>query len=118
MKTALLLHSVKEAEHCVRLRLHEQALVLSTDPAVDVYLSEIHGIDCRCLSQFLSHEEFSALRERASRAADRLLAALDDRLAPALNERLGLKMRYFSPLYSYFGKHYLLGQLAFVESLR
>lgn len=85
---------------------------------MDVYLRETHGIECRCLSRYLSHEELAAFRTQASAAADRVLAALDERVAPALNRELGLKMRYFTPLYSYYGKHYLLGQIAFVEGLR
>ncbi|MFI5363277.1 MAG: hypothetical protein ACHQ49_15020 [Elusimicrobiota bacterium] len=118
MNTLLLLHSVKEAEYCVRRRLHEGCLLLSTDPAVDVHLRETRGIECRSLSEFLNHEELSSFRAKAATTVDRLLFALDEGVAPALNRELGLKMRYFVPLYSYYGKHYLLGQIAFVEALR
>lgn len=117
MSTAMILHSVQEAEYCVQRRLHHGCLLLSTNPCVDVYLRERHAIECRCLSSFLTNEELTVLMKKASGAVDRVLAALDEKVSPFLNERLGLKMRYFTPAYSFLGKHYLLSLIVFIEAL-
>jgi hypothetical protein len=118
MSTALILHSIREADACVQRRLHDGCLLLSTNPSVAVYLKERHALDCLCVNRFLTHAELAGLMKTASSAADRVLASLDERIAPFLNEQLGLKMRYFTPAYSFMGRHYLLGHVAFIEALR
>lgn len=118
MNTALILHSIREAEYCVKQRLHDGCLLLSTNPCVDVFLKERYAIECQCVSRLLTQDELALQKKKASDAADRVLASLDEKIAPFLNAQLGLKMKYFTPIYSYLGKHYLLGMIAFIEALR
>ena len=98
--------------------LHRGRALVSTHPAVEVFLKEKHGLDCRCLSAFLSVEEVQRLMEEASEAVDRLLEELDAQAAPALNKLLGVEMRYFTPLYGYHGKYHYSNSLFLAEGLK
>ncbi|MHA1936586.1 MAG: hypothetical protein ACW97O_00070 [Candidatus Thorarchaeota archaeon] len=46
------------------------------------------------------------------------MTALDENIAPYLNKTFDLKMRYFWPLYSYYGKHHIIAQVFFIEGLK
>jgi len=84
---------------------------------VDTYLREYHGLDCRCISEFLTTEEIIGERDSASEIVDRVLSALDSKISPSINKQFGLKMRYFTALYSYIGKQHMAGYMCFVKAM-
>lgn len=115
----IVLHSIRDAEHCVGNKLHVGNLLFSTHTSVDVYLKEFYNLNCQCLSQFLDIERVRDYNGNViADTVDKVLHALDDALAPSLNDRLGLKMRYFTPLYSLIAKYHFLGYLCLVEALK
>lgn len=118
MNKAVVLHTVSDAKHCVDNKLYEGRLLFSTHSSVDVYLKEEHNLDCRCLSRFMSTEELINQRDRYSAEVDDLLRDLDDKLSPILNNKFGLKLNYFVPLYSYFGKLHFLTYVYFVNFIK
>jgi hypothetical protein len=115
---AIILHSVSDAKHCVKNRLYEGSMLLSTHSAVDVYLKEKHGLESVCLSSFMSAEEVVRQKNICSDEVDGLLKSLDSQLRNLLNKRFGLEMNYFTPMYSYIGKHHFLGYRCFVNCLK
>lgn len=118
MKTAIVLHSISDAMHCIDNKLYDGNMLLSTHSSVDVYLKEEHNLSCQCLSRFISTEEIVNHKKTCSDMVDRLLKRLDHKLSPILNDKFNLKMNYFVPLYSYMGKHQLLGYVCFIEGVR
>jgi hypothetical protein len=118
MKKALILHTVEDAKHCVENGLHDGNLLFSTHSSVDVYLGEFYGLDCRCLSSFLSPEEVINLRDISFEAVPGILKNLDAEVSPLLNRQFDLNMRYFVPLYSYLGKCHYWRYACFVEAVK
>ncbi|MFA5142582.1 MAG: hypothetical protein WC522_00250 [Candidatus Omnitrophota bacterium] len=118
MRAAVVLHSIKDAEDCVRNKLYEGRILLSTHPSVDVYLKEEHNLDCRCLSRFTSVGAVIDQKKACSDMVDDLLIRLDRDLSPVLGERFGLKLDYFVSLYSYLGKYHLLPYLCFTDCVK
>jgi len=118
MKTAIILHSVSDATHCVKNKLNEGRVLLSTHSSVDVYLKEKHDLDCQCLSRFMSTEEMIDQKKLCSDIVDNLLGKLDHKLSPVLNKELDLKVDYFIPLYSYAGKYHLLTYSCFTRCVK
>ncbi len=118
MNKAVILHSVEDAEHCIKNQLHNGGLLFSTHASVDVYMKEIYGLDCQCLSKFLNVEEVIKLRDFSSEKVDEILKRLDADVSALINNQFDLKMRYFVPLYSYFGKHHFHGYICFVEAIK
>lgn len=117
MRRAILLHGIQDARRLLG-RGRPDADLLCTHPGVELFLQEHPGWDCPCLSRFLPPSCEGSLFAAVSAAVDPILDELDAAVAPELNGRHGLKMRYFKPLYSYFGKIQLLAYLGFRESLR
>jgi hypothetical protein len=118
MNEVLVLHSVEDARHCVENGLQRGNMLFSTHSSVDVYLKESYGVECRCLSGFLTTEDVKRFEETSSDTVDRILRDLDLVVTPSINEQFGLKMRYFTPLYSYSGKHHFCGYTCFVFAVR
>ena len=118
IKTGIILHSVIQADDCIRKNLHAGNLLFSTHYSVDVYLREKYSIDCQCLSKLWNTDEVIAYRNTASQRVDHILQALDSRIAPVINHELSLKMRYFTPLYSYLGKYCYCGYSFFISSIK
>lgn len=109
MSKILLLHTVQDADDCVRKKLHEQYRLYSTHASVDVHLREKYNIECTCLSVFVSDSDVLALRRVASEKVDNILAAIDAHIAPVLNQQLGVSMRYTTPVYGYYAKYHYTG---------
>jgi len=118
MNEALVLHSVEDARHCVGNGLHRDNMLFSTHSSVDVYLEESCGVECRCLSEFLTTEDVKRCAETSSDTVDRILRDLDLIVTPSINGQVGLKMRYFTPLYSYLGKHHFYGYACFAAAVK
>lgn len=114
----VVLHDVENARHCVQSGLHQGRALVSTHPAVEVYLKERHQIDCRSIGDFLEDSEIARLRDLSSAAVDRILEELDSRIAPALGRQMGVPMRFFVPLYSYLGKYHFSAYSFFAEAFR
>ncbi|MDD5593518.1 MAG: hypothetical protein PHG97_02095 [Candidatus Margulisbacteria bacterium] len=118
LKKALILYSIDDARHCVSERLFEDHRLFSVHPGIDVYLRVEHGLECQCLSRFISQDEAIAFCEQAEAAVDRLLAYLDERVSAGLNRQTGFQLKYFDALYSYFGRYHLLAYICFYEALK
>ncbi len=115
---AVILHYISDAEHFVKNNLYKGALLFSTHSSVDVYMKEFYGLDCQCLSNFLSPEEVINMRNISFETVDRILKDLDTSVSPLINSQFTLNMRYFVPLYSYLGKHHFHGYACFVEAVK
>lgn len=115
--TGIILHSVIQADDCIKKGLHAGNLLFSTHYSIDVYLKERHSISCQCLSKFWDTDEVIAYKNTASQRVDRILQALDSQIAPVINEELRVQMRYFVPLYSYLGKYCYCGYCFFLASI-
>jgi hypothetical protein len=118
MAKALVLHSVYDAEHCVKNSLFKESLLFSTHPSVDVYLKEKYHLESRCLSEFFGIKEIQGYKAMVSGRVDALLQALDRDISPVIAGQHGVKIDYFNSLYAYVGKHHYLGYLVFIEGLR
>jgi hypothetical protein len=118
IKTGIILHNVLQADDCIRNNLHAGNLLFSTHYSVDVYLREKYSIDCQCLSKLWNTDEVIAYKNTASQRVDHILQALDRRIAPVINHELSLKIRYFTPLYSYLGKYCYCGYSFFISSIK
>lgn len=117
MKKALILNTVRDARDCLLRGFSSEYMFFSTHPSVTVYLKEKSGINCRCVSEFLSLEQLFEYKDQVSKATDKLLNELDHALAPVLNDALKVNMRYFVPMYSYFGKLHFSAIFYFVKTL-
>jgi hypothetical protein len=117
MMQTIILHSIGDAEHCLKNKLFEKGLLFSTHSSVDVYLREKYGIRCECLSRFLNIKEIDEIKEKSSRRVHEILEALDGRIAPLINSKLDLKMNFFTPLYSYLGKYHYFNYAVFTKCM-
>lgn len=109
MSKLLLLHTVQDADDCVRRKLHDHYRLYSTHSSVDVHLKEKYGIKCSCLSSLIDNGDILAIREVATEKVDAILAALDEHIAPQLYRETGCVVRYFVPLYGYYAKYHYTG---------
>ena len=114
----MILHTIADAKHCLNNRLHQKYALCTTDVAVEIYFRQRFQIDCPSLSRRLSTEEILDCRDRAANLVDDLVETADRGLAPRINKLLGLEMRYFKPLFSYFGKYQLSAYLTFALALQ
>ena len=117
-KKAVILHTIADAKHCVKNGLYKEGMLFSTNSAVDIYLREDHGIDCKCLSAYLTDDETLKIRDAASDAVDRLLESLDAKISARINAKFGFRLKYFRVLYSYLGKHQITGYIYFESAIR
>jgi len=117
MHRAVVLHTLKDIQHCVKHQLNRDYLLFATDPSVCVYARENYGLECGCLSKFFKPEEIIPLKQYIGQRVDTILARLDERIAPSLNDKFGLSMSYFQSLYGYHGKHHYAARMFFIESL-
>lgn len=115
---AVVLHSISDLADSVAKGLHEDNFFFSTHPSVDVYAKEVYGIECNCLSNYLTVHDIQKNYSMVSSKVDKILFDLDSRIAPELNSLLACEMMYFNPLYSYIGKHHLLAYYCFYHALR
>lgn len=114
---AVILHSIEDAIHCISNMIHVDKYIFSTHAAIDVYLNDKLGISCRCLSNYWTTEEIVAGRELISERVDSVLFNLDNEVAQTINDSFKLNMKYYSPLYSYVGKHHYSIYYFLIKSL-
>ncbi|MGE5417654.1 MAG: hypothetical protein ACM3UZ_13030 [Acidobacteriota bacterium] len=117
MNKAVILHSVWDAEHCINHDLHKSYNLYSTHSSVDVYLHEKYGVDCTCLSYLLANDDLLEFRNTITKLVDNTLEELDSKIAPEINERFDLNMRYFKPVYSYYGKQQMMVYFCLVNAI-
>lgn len=117
MNTAVILHSIADAQYLAANKLHEGCLIFSTHSAAHVYLKEYYGISCQCISKYLTVEEMWVNRELISERTHKILDILDAVVSPEINKRFNLKMSYFNALYSYGGNHQYGAYLHFVTAV-
>lgn len=106
MKRAVIIHTVEQAEHCVKNGLQKNSLLFATHSAVEVYLREKFGVVCRCLSVFATSADSKIMMEKTSIDVDLLLSRLDGEISPLINKQTRLKLLYFKALYGYRGKYH------------
>lgn len=116
-KKMLIIHNIAQAQHCVENILHHESLLFSTHSSVDTYLREKYSVACRGLSSLLDYKEMIQLKEESSQLVDNILHKLDLVITPQVNKQTGLSMRYFKPMYAYYGKCHLLSYKCFVKAL-
>lgn len=114
---AVILHSIEDAKHCISNMIHVDKYIFSTHAAIDVYLKEKVGISCRCLSNYWITEDIVVGRELISETVDSILIKLDNEIAQTINDSFKLNMKYYSPLYSYVGKHHYSIYYFLIKSL-
>lgn len=118
MKSAIILHTIEDADHCVANMFYKGKALFSTHSSVDIYLREAHGIECVCLSTFISKQEMLSNNDISSNSVRDLLNDMDLNLAERLNNIWNLRMSYFVPLYSYMAKHHFMAYLCFISALK
>jgi hypothetical protein len=118
MKQILVLNSVSDADHCIEKEFYRDSYILSTNASVNFYLKDIYNVDSECISSFFTNAEICEYRNILSGKVDNILSTLDENIAPLINKKLSLNMRYFWPLYSYYGKHHITALFFFVEGLK
>lgn len=117
-KTVNILHSIHDAKHYAQYRHNEEALLFSTHSCVDMYLKDSHGLTSKCLSSFFDIDEMISLRITSYRMVDEVLALLDKRISPKINQITGFKIDYFRALYAYAGRYQFTNYVFFVEALK
>jgi hypothetical protein len=100
LKHAVLLHTIQDAEHCLRQGFHREAMLFSANVHVVYYLRYQYGLECRDLCSCIRPGEIRQVQVETLEASNRLLDELDQQVAPEINRLLNLSMRYFTPLYS------------------
>jgi hypothetical protein len=114
---AIILHSIDDAENCLKKELFKKGMLFSTHSSVDIYLQEKFGIHCQCLSEFLSIAEIDTIKNHSAKRVDVLLEVLDEKIAPLINSYLDFNMNYFVPLYSYYGKYHYFNCAVFIKCM-
>ncbi len=100
MLQAVFVHTIQDADHCREHGFDKEAILFSTDINVGYYCKNRLGLKCQDISSCIKPEEFKLIQPEATETCRDLLAELDRQVAPALNRRLDLAMRYFEPMYS------------------
>jgi len=117
-KETIILNSIEDADHCVERKIHENRYILTTLVSVNIYLREMHNLESQSMSQFFDDAEMSVYEEMSFRKLEKLLAELDAIIGASLNKQMGLKMRYFQPLYGYVGQRHMVAIYSFIEGLK
>ncbi|MBU4373264.1 MAG: hypothetical protein KJ714_02245 [Euryarchaeota archaeon] len=118
MKEAFIIHGIADANHYAEHRHKEDALLFSTHSCVDMYLKASYGLRCNCLSGFFDIDEMISRRVTSYRLVDEVLALLDKRVSPQVNQAAGFNIDYFRHLYSYAGRYQFTNYVFFVKALR
>lgn len=118
VSTAIVLHTIGDADHYRNNNYSDGHMVFSTSSSVDVYLKEVYNIKCQCLSKFLSDDEIKKAMEYTAAVVDEILLALDNTVSAEINKAYGLDVNFFSALYSYSGKNHFADYYFFVISLK
>ena len=118
MKKAIILNSVEDAVHCIENGLASGCILFSTHSGIDVYLKENYGLNCRCLSSFLSDDKTILNKSYVAEFIDNLLDDLDKNVSIEINRQIKTEMKWFAPLYSYIGKQHYLGYISFAAAVR
>jgi hypothetical protein len=119
MNEALILHTVEDAKHCLRNKLHIDRLLFSTHSSVDVFLKELYNIECHCLSKFLDIDDVKHFRNNVTvEVVNKVLNSLDDEISPSINKAFNLQMKFFKSLYSVMAKYQFLGYLCLSEAIK
>ena len=118
MSEILILNRIDDAEFCIKNKLIDNRKILTTHASVNIYLKELFKIDSKCMCSLFSNSEIVKTRETLSKKVDSILLELDKHIAPQLNKQFNLNMRYFWPLYSYFGKHHIYMIYFFIEGFK
>jgi len=104
---AVIIHSPEEAEHFVRqhgTNADREFRLFTTSAAVDGFLAQRHSLRSECLSCYITHDEVVEHIQVSEAFVITLMDALDEKISPDFNRKVGCRgMRFFQPLYSYYG---------------
>ncbi len=118
MSNALILHDIKDAEHCVKNSLFVDSLLFSSHPSVCVYLKEKHGLDCQCLSKFFKIDEIKKYKIDVMNRVDEILNEMDKNMFVLDAWNRDVRINYFTVVYPYLAKNHYFGCLFFIEGVR
>lgn len=100
MTQAVILHTIKDAKHCLKQGFHKGARLFSTNVNVAYYLKYEHNIECKYLLSYVNPVNALQTSEMLLKVNDFLLAELDQLVSPKINQQLDLSLFYFKALYS------------------
>lgn len=115
---AIILHTVSDAKHCFKHKLHRDSMLFSTHTGTALYLKDRYKIDCACISSLFSPPEVLDIKERTSNLVDKVILELDSKISPLINKKTNFNLNYFKSLYSYNGKNHLITYLCFFEAVK
>ena len=118
MNELVVLNSIDDAKDCISKDLYKGRLLFTTHVSVNIFLKEIYNINSTCIDSLFNDAEFKENMIAFGNMVDNILLKLDKDLAPELNEKFGLNIQYFYPLYSYRGKHHILALFYFMEAFK
>lgn len=118
MDKALILHSWSDLVDCIKEGRHRTHDLYTTHASVEVYMKERHGLTCPVLSRFTEKEDVLRWIEELDREVEQWLGELDHHIGRQVCDLFGLRMRIFKPLYSYLGKHQVLGYRSTLAALQ
>ena len=118
MNELVLLNSIDDAKDCISKGLYKDRYLFTTHVSVNIFLKEVYKINSTCIESIFSELEVKENTVFWGNMVDKILINLDNDLAPGLNEKYELNIRYFYPLYSYFGRFHVLAIFYFMEAFK
>jgi hypothetical protein len=118
MNELVVLNSIDDAKDCISKDLYKGRLLFTTHVSVNIFLKEIYNINSTCIDSFFTDTELKENMITLGKVVDKILIKLDNDLAPDLNEKYGLNIRYFYPLYSCHGRHHIITIFYFMEAFK
>jgi hypothetical protein len=118
MNELVILNSIDDAKDCIQKNLYKGRYLFTTHVSVNIYLKELYNINSTCIDTIFSEIELKENLIVFGKMVDKILLKLDNDLAPNLNQKYGLNIRYFYPLYSYLGRIHISSLFYFMEAFR
>jgi hypothetical protein len=118
MNELVVLNSIDDAKDCISKDLYKGRLLFTTHVSVNIFLKEIYNINSTCIDSLFKDAELKENMIVFGKVVDKILLKLDNDLAPFLNKKYELSIRYFYPLYSYRGLHHISALFYFMEAFK
>lgn len=96
---ALVIHSIRDANHCFKNELYKGKKLYTTHPSVEVYLEERHSLECHCILADFGKTELSDLKNKAKEFSEQLICQIEEPVDAWLNQLTGKQKNYFRSLY-------------------
>jgi hypothetical protein len=118
MNELVILNSIDDAKDCFSKGLYKDRYLFTTHVSVNIFLKEVYDINSTCIDSIFSDAELKKNYIFLSKLLDKILMQLDNSLASDLNEKYGLNIKYFYPLYSYTGINHISALFYFKEAFK